>query len=87
MVGVAQFEDVIGSRLAGKDVAMLILNAGVFHIGPLEKLRYGEIEEAVTLNSLHTLYLLRVMLPQMKSRVDLRRGVKSAVVFVGSQWG
>ena len=52
----------IASQIADIDIAMLILNAGWTVMGPFKDLTSEEVEQTVTINALHPVYLSKALL-------------------------
>mmetsp|Transcript_20554 Transcript_20554/g.14797 ORF Transcript_20554/g.14797 Transcript_20554/m.14797 type:complete len:126 (+) Transcript_20554:414-791(+) len=69
----------IAEEIKDLDIAMLYLNAGVTGYGPLEIMEPKEIQDIVTVNSLHPIYLGKALLSQIKSRK-----ARSAIVLTSS---
>eukprot|EP00351_Strombidinopsis_sp_SopsisLIS2011_P006094 CAMPEP_0116875968 /NCGR_PEP_ID=MMETSP0463-20121206/8048_1 /TAXON_ID=181622 /ORGANISM="Strombidinopsis sp, Strain SopsisLIS2011" /LENGTH=125 /DNA_ID=CAMNT_0004522379 /DNA_START=378 /DNA_END=755 /DNA_ORIENTATION=- len=69
----------IAEEIKDLDIAMLYLNAGVQGYGPLEIMEPKEIQDIVTVNALHPIYLAKALLSQIKSRK-----ARSAIVLTSS---
>ena len=52
----------IAEQLKDIDIGMLFLNAGIAVMGPFKDLYPKEIEEMVTINALHPIYLCKALL-------------------------
>ncbi len=72
----------MAEKIRDIDVAMLFLNAGWACMGPFKDLTPQEIEETVTINALHPVYLSKALLDQM-----LAREKRSAIVVTSSGLG
>ena len=64
------------------DVGILILNAGMALMGPFIDLTPQEIEQTVTINALHPVYLCKALLSQMYSRKS-----RSGIIITSSGLG
>jgi 17beta-estradiol 17-dehydrogenase / very-long-chain 3-oxoacyl-CoA reductase len=73
----------IASKLKDIDIALLFLNAGWTMMGPFIDLRPEEIQEIVTVNAIHPVYLLKVLLNQLLARKQ-RSGIIITSSGVGS---
>lgn len=62
--------------MAHLDVAILVNNAGVGDISPLQDADYAELERVINTNMAHCVYLTRNLVPRM-----LKREKRSAVIF------
>ena len=72
----------IGDQLKDIDIGMLILNAGWAVMGPFKDLTPLEIEQIVTINALHPIYLCKALLPNLLSRTK-----RSGIVITSSGLG
>lgn len=72
----------IASQVKDLDIAMVYLNAGVFHLGPLNRISDKDCQDSVTLSTLHPIYLTKALLKQL-----LAREQKSAIVVSSSGFG
>ena len=54
--------ELIAEKVRDIDVSMLFLNAGWVCMGPFKDLTPNEIEETVTINALHPVYLCKALL-------------------------
>jgi 17beta-estradiol 17-dehydrogenase / very-long-chain 3-oxoacyl-CoA reductase len=73
---------VIADQLRDIDIGLLILNAGWTLMGPFKDLTPQEIEQTVTINALHPIYLLKALLNQL-----LARKKRSGIVITSSGLG
>ncbi|TNV76896.1 hypothetical protein FGO68_gene12765 [Halteria grandinella] len=64
----------IADQIKDIDISILILNAGWTCMGPFASLTPDEVEQTVTINALHPVYLIKALLPQLLKR-DKRTGV------------
>merc|ERR1712048_137935 len=58
---------------------MLVLNAGVTHLGPYEKMSTEHLENIINLNCGHVAYFLHSIVPSMKARKE-----RSAIMVTSS---
>ena len=66
--------------MAGLDIALLVLNAGVMQTGiPFDMNTDKEVESVIRVNGLHVIYLAKALVNQMRSREK-----RSGLVIVSS---
>lgn len=65
---IQDYKTKVADKLKHLDVAMLILNAGVYISGPFKDTTDDQVETIVNVNACHVTYLLKAMLPQLTSR-------------------
>ncbi len=72
----------IAEQLKDIDIGLLILNAGWAVMGPFKDLTPLEIEQTVTINALHPIYLCKALLPSLLSRTK-----RSGIIITSSGLG
>lgn len=58
---IQEYRDTIGSKLKDIDIAMLFLNAGVAQMGCFADLNDNSVEELMSVNALHPVYLAKTL--------------------------
>ena len=86
MYTMQEYHDVIGSKLASLDVAILVLNAGIGQVGSVLRFEDSYIQDLCTINVLHVMYLAKIMAKQLSSRLE-KVGQKSALIITSSIGG
>jgi len=74
-----EYRDLISKGLDGKDVGFVALNAGLGRAGSNHKIPDSALEEVMTVNTLHVVFMAKIFLEMM-----MKREQKSAMVFVSS---
>ena len=61
MTAIQEYE-ILANELRDIDIGMLFLNAGWTCVGPIKDLTSSEVEEIVTVNAIHPVYLCKALL-------------------------
>lgn len=79
---IKEYKDIIGEKVKNLDIAMVFLNAGIAQMGCFADIDEAHVEDQMTVNAMHPMYLTKALLPQL-----LARGKKSAIVTTSSVMG
>lgn len=83
---IEEYKTKIASKLTALDIGVLVLNAGYADMGPFHMIDDMECEKQISVNAVHVLFLLKVMINQLVKRYELRK-LPSAVVITSSVAG
>ena len=86
MNSISDYQALIGDKLEDMNIGVLCANAGMGHWGPFEDLANKEVEEVVSVNALHPVYIIKVLLQQMLDRAK-KTNVRCAIIITSSGLG
>ena len=82
MQSIKEYRTLIADKVKNLDIAMIFLNAGVAQMGCFSDLDDSMVEDLMTVNAVHPMYLAKALISQ-----QLARGKKSAIVVTSSTFG
>jgi short-subunit dehydrogenase len=81
---IQEYREILSRECSGLDIVAAFLNAGSFVVGPVDLISDAQLEQIVTLNGLHVVYMAKILLERMTRRNVEQEGARSCLVVTSS---
>ncbi len=65
---IEEYKTIIAKECSGLDIAAVFLNAGNFIVGPVDLVSDAQLENIITLNGLHVVYMAKIFIERLTQR-------------------